>query len=81
MKDTYSAAGYSISIDRCRHYVNSVFPAFFSRFMATGDSFHLIAISFRMGISTVQEIVSEVGQAVWDELCEYVMPAPQNRTD
>ncbi len=34
-----------------------------------------------MGVSIVQEIIHDVGQAIWEELCPEVMPAPQTAAD
>nr|XP_039263826.1 protein ANTAGONIST OF LIKE HETEROCHROMATIN PROTEIN 1-like [Styela clava] len=38
------------------------------RFLATGDSYRTIANSYRLGISTVSNIVSETCSAIWDAL-------------
>ncbi len=39
-----------------------------SRYLATGDSFYTISDSYRIGHSTVQGIVHQVCQALWDTL-------------
>ena len=44
-----------------------------------GDSFHTIVTSYRMGQSTVQQIVRDVAQAVWDVLAEEMMSQIRNR--
>lgn len=44
--------------------------------MATGTSFRSIALTFRMGISTVGMIVVETCLALWEELQAYYMPTP-----
>lgn len=46
------------------------------RFLATGDSFKTIAESFRLGYTTVQEIVHTTCAALWEVLSKIVMPIP-----
>ncbi|XP_051959647.1 uncharacterized protein LOC127627338 [Xyrauchen texanus] len=46
------------------------------RFLATGDSFRTIASSFRVGVSTVSQIVQQVVTAIWDCLVEEYMAVP-----
>ncbi|XP_051983245.1 uncharacterized protein LOC127644220 [Xyrauchen texanus] len=46
------------------------------RFLATGDSFRTIASSFRVGVSTVSQIVHQVVTAIWDCLVEQYMAVP-----
>lgn len=46
------------------------------RFLATGDSFKTIANSFRVGASTVSQIVSAAVSAIWDVLVEDFMAVP-----
>ncbi|XP_051992946.1 uncharacterized protein LOC127651241 [Xyrauchen texanus] len=46
------------------------------RFLATGDSFRTIASSFRVGVSTVSQIVHQVVTAIWDCLVEEYMAVP-----
>lgn len=48
----------------------------FFRFLATGSSFKTLAFNFRMGASTVADIVSETVNAIWDELQPLHMPTP-----
>ncbi|XP_048020927.1 protein ANTAGONIST OF LIKE HETEROCHROMATIN PROTEIN 1-like [Megalobrama amblycephala] len=48
----------------------------FSRFLATGDSFRTIASSYRVGVSTVCQIVPQVVTAIWDCLVEDYMAVP-----
>ena len=48
--------------------------------MATGDSYTSLKARFRIGKSTVQEIVSETCQAIWIALKEEVMPPPTTET-
>lgn len=47
------------------------------RFLATGDSFQTIAFSFRLGHSTVHNIVKDVCVAIIDKLLVEVMPLPK----
>lgn len=44
--------------------------------MATGNSFRSMAFSYRMGFTTVRNIVQEVCEAVWKNLAPIVMPQP-----
>uniref|UniRef100_A0A9J7YEV0 DDE Tnp4 domain-containing protein n=1 Tax=Cyprinus carpio carpio TaxID=630221 RepID=A0A9J7YEV0_CYPCA len=47
------------------------------RFLATGDSYHTISKSFRVGKSTVVGIVPSVATAIWESLAGEYMPVPQ----
>lgn len=46
------------------------------RFLITGDSYHTIASSFRLGVSTVSLIVSETCDAIWHCLRDEQLPVP-----
>lgn len=46
------------------------------RYLATGDSNHSIAFSFRVGVSTVAGIIYEVCTAIWNCLLPDYMPVP-----
>ncbi|KAK0138530.1 Protein ALP1-like [Merluccius polli] len=46
------------------------------RFLATGDSYRAIAYSYRVGISTVANIVNQVTRFIWDALVQEYMPVP-----
>nr|CAH7734950.1 unnamed protein product [Callosobruchus chinensis]CAH7743374.1 unnamed protein product [Callosobruchus chinensis] len=46
------------------------------RFLATGTSFRSLAFSFRMGKTTVANIVYATCEAVWQELVNLYMPQP-----
>ncbi|XP_065325508.1 uncharacterized protein LOC135932116 [Pelmatolapia mariae] len=46
------------------------------RFLATGDSFRTIAYSFRVGVSTVSQIIPQVATAIWDCLVDDFMAVP-----
>jgi len=48
----------------------------FFRFLATGNSFRSIGFSYRLGFSTVREIVQDVCQAIWKRLGPITMPQP-----
>ncbi len=48
-----------------------------SRFVATSNSFQTISVSYRMGISTIQEIVRDIAEAIWDIVMPEVMPPPR----
>lgn len=50
------------------------------RFLATGNSFRSIGFNFRLGFSTVREIVKEVCDAIWNRLGPIVMPPPTEDT-
>ncbi|KAJ8356651.1 hypothetical protein SKAU_G00194450 [Synaphobranchus kaupii] len=47
------------------------------RFISTGDSFTTIAASFRLGASTVAQIVRETCNAIWENMKEKYMPCPK----
>lgn len=44
--------------------------------MATGDSFLSIAFSYRLGLSTVQNIIVDVCNAIIQQMIEETMPIP-----
>lgn len=46
------------------------------RFLATGDCFKTIAVSYRLGESTVRKIVYSTCKAIWRLLRPIVMPVP-----
>ncbi|XP_058628314.1 uncharacterized protein zgc:194221 [Onychostoma macrolepis] len=46
------------------------------RYLTAGDSFRTIASSFRVGVSTVCKVVSDVVTAIWDCLVEEFMAVP-----
>ncbi|KAL3976486.1 a disintegrin and metalloproteinase with thrombospondin motifs 15 [Sarotherodon galilaeus] len=48
----------------------------FQRFLATWDSFTTIASSFRVGVSTVCQIIPQVATAIWDCLVDDFMAVP-----
>lgn len=48
----------------------------FFRFLATENSFRSIGFSYRLGFSTVREIVQDVCQAIWKRLGPITMPQP-----
>ncbi|KAK5648159.1 hypothetical protein RI129_003051 [Pyrocoelia pectoralis] len=50
------------------------------RFLATGNSFRSIAFSYRLGFSTVREIVKQVCEAIWKRLGPIAMPPPTEET-
>uniref|UniRef100_A0AAX7V7Q6 Transposase Helix-turn-helix domain-containing protein n=1 Tax=Astatotilapia calliptera TaxID=8154 RepID=A0AAX7V7Q6_ASTCA len=49
------------------------------RFLATGDSFRTIAFSFRVGVSTVSQIIPQVATAIWDCLVDDFMAVPSTQ--
>lgn len=46
------------------------------RYIATGSSFRSLAFSFRMGASTVSQIVYETCVIIWKKLVREYMPVP-----
>ena len=44
------------------------------RYLATGNSQHDLAFSFKLGRSTINQIITEVCTSLWDVLSEYVSP-------
>lgn len=49
---------------------------FYFRFLATGDSLKTISFSFRLGHTTVQEIVNETCKIITETLLEEMLPRP-----
>jgi hypothetical protein len=47
-----------------------------NRFLATGDSYKTIALSYRVGIATVSKIVVETCEAIWNALQPVYVPHP-----
>lgn len=45
-------------------------------FLATGADFQTISFNFRLGHSTVHEIVHSTSKSIWENLSETVMPQP-----
>lgn len=50
---------------------------FFFRFVATSESYQTIAFSFRLGHSTVHNIIKDVCETIIDKLMFEVMPLPK----
>ena len=50
--------------------------AIYLQFLATGDSYRTIACSYRVGVSIVASIVSQVTRVIWDALVTAFMPVP-----
>lgn len=48
----------------------------FFRYLSTGLSFRNMAVTMRIGVSTVSKIVHETCKIVWEELVEEFMPVP-----
>ena len=50
------------------------------RYLATGNSQRDLAFSFKLGRSTINQIIKEVCTSLWDVLSEYVSPSssPEN---
>ncbi|XP_023242431.1 protein ALP1-like [Centruroides sculpturatus] len=46
------------------------------RFLATGDSYKSLAYAFYVGFSTIQKIIPETCQVIWDTLKEKYIPEP-----
>ena len=61
-------------------YDNSTKTFVFHRFLATGLSFTALAQSFRMGLTTVANIVEETTAAIWKNLRTVYMPTPTVQT-
>lgn len=49
---------------------------FYCRYLATGYAFRSLAFAFRVGKTTVSDIVLETCTAIWDELRDEFMPQP-----
>ncbi|KAM4019406.1 uncharacterized protein ACNLHF_000111 [Anomaloglossus baeobatrachus] len=46
------------------------------RFLATGENFSSLHLQFRLGKTTISEIIKETCQAIWETLQPIVMPTP-----
>ncbi|XP_049763762.1 uncharacterized protein LOC126263687 [Schistocerca nitens] len=46
------------------------------RYLSTGISFHALASSFRLGVSTVSVLVKDVCMAIWESLAPIHLPTP-----
>jgi hypothetical protein len=52
------------------------FLSLFFRYLASGDSMTSLSYAFRLGLSTVSQIINEVCTALWDILMPIYLPAP-----
>lgn len=57
-----------------------VYSWYYFRFLATRNSFRSLGFSYRLGFSTVREIVIEVCDAIWKRLGPITMPPPTEET-
>ena len=48
----------------------------YCRFLATGDSYHSLAYSYRVGTTTISEIIPETCAAIWGALQVEYLPHP-----
>ena len=74
------------SITRLRtNFRNPVSPgerlAVTLRFLATGDSMQTIAFSYRLGHSTVCNIIDDTCEAIWNVLCDKNLKKPSTETE
>ena len=44
--------------------------------MATGESYHSMAFHFRIGVTTVSDIIKETTHIIWQELSDKYIPFP-----
>ena len=51
------------------------------RFLATGDSMQTIAFSYRLGHSTVCNIIDDTCEAIWNVLCDKNLKKPSTETE
>lgn len=52
--------------------------SFFHRFLATGNSYKSLAFSYRIGASTVGEIIPQVCDTLWEHMIPTYMAMPKN---
>ena len=52
---------------------------FFFRYLATGESFASLSYTFRIGVSTIHSIVTQLNEAVWKLLQPTYMPVPMTQ--
>ena len=55
-----------------------VYHHFFS-FLSAGDSFNTLALCFRLGVSTVQKIIMDTCDAIWESLAPTYLPEPKKK--
>lgn len=48
----------------------------FFRYLATGESFTSLSYAFRVGVSTIHSVVTQLNEAVWKRLQPSYMPVP-----
>ena len=58
-------------------FLNNILSHF--RFLATGDTYHTIAVSYQMSKSVVSKIVPQTCEILWNVLQSDVMPLPDER--
>ena len=54
-----------------------MYATIFFSFLATGDSFNTLALCFRLDVSTVQNIIMDTCDAIWDSLAPTYLPEPK----
>ncbi|XP_065204101.1 uncharacterized protein LOC135834190 [Planococcus citri] len=57
-------------------FYTSLFSHGVHRYLSTGQSFHSLAFTFRMGISTVRQIVYSTCQEIWETFSEIHLSLP-----
>ncbi|XP_071484602.1 uncharacterized protein [Diadema antillarum] len=48
----------------------------YHRFLASGDSYHSLAYNYRVGVSTISQIIPETCSAIWEALQPEYLPQP-----
>lgn len=70
-----------LGVKHCRYNYNVHFVGLCFRYLATGESFRSIAFNFRVGETTVSNIVAEVCEALWEKLSPIYMPPVLETSD
>lgn len=50
------------------------------QFLGQGDSMRMLSITYRMGYSTVCEIIHETTRVIWNKLKDQYLPSPNQET-
>ncbi len=58
-----------------------MFILFMCRFLATGETFRSLAFSFRMGRTTITNIVRETSEEIWRCLKDTYVKSPQTKAE
>lgn len=72
-----SSSGYKSS----HLYDITLLNLFIFRYLATGESYSSLAFQFRLGVTTISQIIPEVCDAIWKRMSPLYMKAPSSPED